>query len=518
MSESDLKDKTPLASSLFRQEALIFLITFLSSLIIFIFSLGLILQNLWDQAAQSVRIYIEREADTIARLLVFEFSHLTELETQRNPDSEVDEQVKRRLWEKVTFNETIRGIELIEGQADIQGRHLTYSYFPLSHEKTESELGPQKTLKTFSGPEGDLIRIINKEQRVDKNLLDSINQGRKSESEMLLRYFPLYIPLPDQGAVYWGVTKVGINADALRKFLVLLEDEKVALRRTLVITMGIITALAMALGLLGSRWISRRIANTLENYEVMNNAMASGSGVDVESLLAHLKHEESQDILEFDQLRDFSLRLGDTIKLLGERLIESERQACLGRLAARLMQSGKAQGLQSWAGLFSPLPAQWRVVALEQYIEQISSLLTALLPEGSLSEDRQKIPPVYGHEANLVQAVLFLVDFALTEMPLSGQLHWQAMPLETGGIKLVLDFPGRKYSLDEISLLLSPLKTLIENSLPLGPYLAAAIANQHGGTLIMQPHPGGGLSLRLEIPDNKGVSMSERSGENTGEN
>ena len=62
---------------------------------------------MWDQATQSVRIEIEREADTIARLLVFEFSHLTELETQRNPDSEVDEQVER----------------LIVGKGDIQRNH-----------------------------------------------------------------------------------------------------------------------------------------------------------------------------------------------------------------------------------------------------------------------------------------------------------------------------------------------------------------------------------------------------------
>ena len=348
--------------------------------------------------------------------------------------------------------------------------------------------------------------------------MESINQGRKIESELLLRYFPLYIPLPDQGAVYWGVTKVGINTDAMRKFLILLENEKSDLQRTLIITMGIITAVAMALGLLGSRWISRRIADPLGNYEIMNNALASGSGVDIESLLAHLNHQESQGILEFDQLQNFCLRLGGTIKSLGERLIEAERQACLGRLAARLMQSGKAQGLQDWAGLFSPLPAQWREVDLQPYIEQISSLLATILPDGSLSEDRQKIPPVYGNEANLVQAVLFLVDFALSEMPSSGQLHWRALPLATGGIELVLDFSGRKYSLDEISLLLRPLKTLIENSLPLGPYLTAAIAHQHGGTLVMQPHPGGGLSLRLEIPDNKGASMSERSGENAGEN
>ena len=167
-------------------------------------------------------------------------------------------------------------------------------------------------------------------------------------------------------------------------------------------------------------------------------------------------------------------------------MIEAERQACFGRLAARLMQSGKAQGLQDWAGLFSPLPAQWREVALQPYIEQISSLLATILPDGSLSEDLQKIPPVYGNEANLVQAVLFSVDFALSEMPASGQLHWRALPLATGGIELVLISRAENTVWMKISLLLRPLKTLIENSLPLGPYLTAAIAHQHGGTLVIR--------------------------------
>ena len=435
MADPAITDKTPLAKSLFRREAVIFLITFASAFIIFIFSLGFIFQTLWDQATQSVRTEIEREADTIARLLVFEFSHLTELENPKSPDSKIDEQVKRRLWEKVTFNETIRGIELIQGQADLQGRHLTYSYFPLSHEKSESELGPQKTLKTFSGPEGDLIRIINKEQRVDKNLLESINQGRKIESELLLRYFPLYIPLPDQGAVYWGVTKVGINADAMRRFLVLLEGEKTDLRWTLIITMGIITAVAMAIGLLGSRLISRRIADPLENYAILNNALASGSGIDIKSLLAHLDHQDTQGILEFDHLQNFCLGLGGIIKSLGERLIEAERQACLGRLAAKLMQSGQSSGNMDGSVQYLTGPVAGSGPAAISSADQqfINRDITRRSPQRGQAENSA----IYGHEANLVQAVLFLVDFALTQMPLSGELHWGALPLETGGVKLM---------------------------------------------------------------------------------
>ena len=344
---------------------------------------------MWDQATQSVRLEIDKEADTIARLLVFELSHLTELATQVEPDRAVDERVERLLWEKVTFNETIRGIELIRRQSNSQGQHLTYSFFPLSHANTESEPGPQKSFKSFSGPEGDLIRVINREQRVDRNLLESINRGRKIESELFLRYFPLYIPLPDQGAVYWGVTKVGINADALRRFIVLLEYEKSALRRTLGMTMGVVTALALALGLLGFRWLSRRTAAPLGDYAMMNTALAGEAGADIESLLTHLKQQDYQGIREFGQIQNFCLRLGGTIKSLGERLIESEGQACLGRLAAKLAQKDKLLGSGNWADLFCPLPEEWREVDLEPYLGRISSLLTDVAGGGNLLEDRQ---------------------------------------------------------------------------------------------------------------------------------
>ena len=102
------KETTPLATILFRREALVFLITLVCAVIIFILSLGVIFQTMWDQATQSVRLEIDKEADTIARLLVFEFSHLTELATQVEPDRAVDERVERLLWEKVTFNETYK--------------------------------------------------------------------------------------------------------------------------------------------------------------------------------------------------------------------------------------------------------------------------------------------------------------------------------------------------------------------------------------------------------------------------
>ena len=93
---------------------------------------------------------------------------------------------------------------------------------------------------------------------------------------------------------------------------------------------------------------------------------------------------------------------------------------------------------------------------------------------------------------------------------------WRAFPLKTGGMDLELSFPGRSYQEEEISRLLQPFKIRGETLPPLGPGLAAAIARQHGGALVMQPGPGGGLRLRLEIPDGKGPVTDEVRGEDSG--
>jgi hypothetical protein len=203
-------------------------------------------------------------------------------------------------------------------------------------------------------------------------------------------------------------------------------------------------------------------------------------------------------------------------------LIDSERQACSGRLAARLAQAGLGQEppgpeWENWAALFTPLAEEWRDVDLEPHFQQISSYIKSVLPQGSsLNEERQPIPPFYGCEANLVQAILFLMDFALMEMQPGGQLQWRVFPRPAGGVDLELSFPGQIYRQEDISKLLQPFKTMTKLLSPLGPYLAAAIAQQHGGSLVIQPNPGGGLSLRLGIPDGKGAGMVGGRGENSG--
>ena len=73
-------------------------------------------------------------------------------------------------------------------------------------------------------------------------------------------------------------------------------------------------------------------------------------------------------------------------------------------------------------------------------------------------------------KANLVQAVLFLMDFALLEMQPGAPLHWRVFPLKTGGVDLELNFSGRNFRQEDISRLLQPFKAGAETLPPLGPF------------------------------------------------
>jgi signal transduction histidine kinase len=66
-----------------------------------------------------------------------------------------------------------------------------------------------------------------------------------------------------------------------------------------------------------------------------------------------------------------------------------------------------------------------------------------------------------------------------------------------------VNFSGRTYSSWEIEQLLQPFKSGSEPMPGLGPFLAAAIARLHSGSLEVQPNQGGGLRLELEIPTQK---------------
>jgi len=495
-----------LTTVLWRREAFVFLGTMICSLCLFTLFLQAAFFTLWDRVSLSVQQEIDKEADTIARLLVFEFSHLSALETGIQADPQLDQLVNRLLWEKVTFNETIRGIELISRHTDAQGQHLSYSFFPLTYGDPEAERAPQKSWRRLTGPEGELIRLLLREQRVDRNLLEVVNQGRKLESEMLLRYFPLYIPLPERGAVFWGVVKVGISVDAMRRFLLLLEEERAGLRSTLLGAMAVVTMLALALGLWGFHWQGRQTAALLQGYTNLAQALESGEGLDTTTLQTYLNAQETQDIRELQELKQLCLKFGAALEGLLTPLITAQRQACHGRILGALLPKIAASevspaALASWAQLFSPRPDAWGEVQLDPYLGPMGQLLRVLLPAGiSFQEERQPTPAILGSADNLIMALLFLVDFAAAQATPPGEAAWRAAPRPGGGLEVTLTFPGRVFDQSECQHWLRPFQAGTPAPDHLGPGLAAAVARQHGGSLTITPQPHGGLTLAFLLP------------------
>lgn len=494
-----------MARVLFEREALIFLVTLICALLIFLFFLQVAFLTIWDRVTQSLRQEIEKEADTIARLLVFEFSHLSALETQTAADIVLDQLVKRLLWEKVTFNETIRGIELVGKQTNDAGQHLTYSFFPIGNRTTEAEQAPQKTWRTFPGSEGELIRRLIQEQRLDRTILEIVNQGQRLESELLLRYFPLYISLPDRGSVLWGVVKVGISIDAMRRFLILLDAEKRRLRQNLMWAMGSVTLIALALGLLGLHWHSRRIAALFAGYTTLATALDEKVGLDALTVQSQVQDQETQNVLELKQLQHLCLHLGTSLQRLTERLITAERQAASGRLLGALIHNlsvtaADRPGLGNWANLFTRRDDSWGEVDLNRPLQEISQLLHALLPEAAIQEEREPVGPILGSENTIILALFLLIDYFLGEMPAAGELAWQVGPRPTGGLKLTLAFQGKNFTSSDVVQLLQPFQAAAPATLPLGPFLVAGIAEQHGGTLTIMPRAGGGLTMVFTLP------------------
>src|SRR4030042_320243 len=114
---------------------------FLCALVILLFFplLNLTLAGLQKRTINSMQEATEMEATTIARLLVLEFSSLKGLlQVTPTSNTEMDQWIKNLIWEKVTFNEIIEGIELIRGQKDGLGQHLTYMFY----RREAPQLGP----------------------------------------------------------------------------------------------------------------------------------------------------------------------------------------------------------------------------------------------------------------------------------------------------------------------------------------------------------------------------------------
>jgi hypothetical protein len=110
------------------------------------------------------------------------------------------------------------------------------------------------------------------------------------------------------------------------------------------------------------------------------------------------------------------------------------------------------------------------------------------------------LPPVWGSEAKLSLAALYILAFAVGLAPPAGELGMKAEATPAGWIRLAVWVSGNLRSVEECQGWLNPFGDPGRIQGSLGPALAAAIASQHGGSLTVKPREAGGAVFSLELP------------------
>ncbi len=513
---------------------------FLCALVILLFFplLNLTLDGLQNRTISSMQEATEVEATTISRLLVLEFASIKGLLlVTPTSNTEMDQSIKNLIWEKVTFNEIIEGVELIQGQQDAQGRHLTYMFYRREAPELTPMAGPQKIMKSFQGMEQDLINSITAQQRVDNTIQGSVNRGPKEEGEMLLRYMPVHVLQADEGAVFWGVAKIGIDTNRMRQLLFLQSQEQSNIRRDIwveiILSLLISGILAMSLIYF---WV-RHITEPLRTLSVVTAALQGAKPEDFELWLENLKRVDAQGQSEVVIIQKVLERLGTAIPKLGQRLIDGEAWACLGRVIARglpayqamqvqlqsleqevaagddtgaplpsrqtleLMRARQDTVLEDLSHLWSDPEGAWEQIDLTPGIQRAWRLATLGLPaEVTVQQEFAPLPPAWGSAAKLSMAVLYLLAFAVDLLPPAGELGIKSEPSPPGGVRLTVWVSGYPRSPLECQKWLNPFGDPGPVQGSLGPALAAAIASQHGGSLTVEPRESGGVIFSLELP------------------
>lgn len=482
--------------------------------------------------------YIERakeaEGTTIARLLVLELSDFRELlQVSPGPLTPAEQPVIDLLWQKVTFNTALQGIELIQRQRDAEGRHVTFLFY-LNPPGGKPMRGPQKVAKEFIGLEGELIAGINRWQRVDKKLLGTINYGAKKEGEMLLRYFPVHVLVPGEGPVYWGVAKIGINTAWARRTLAEELQGQEQLRRAVNGQLILILAIAALLFLMMIYPWVRRLTRPLDKLVAAVNDLETIQPQDYPLWLENIRQLNPKGQSEVLTLKKGLLRLGTTIPKLGRRLVSGESQACLGKMMGRhlpILQDycTRLQALESQVAGQGELPAGlrqerqelmaklqtlvqdllriwpadkavWRRLDPTLGLESAWRLATSNLPAGvQLSLDLKTLPEVWGSPAALPLAVLYLVDALAPELDPGDRLRLSAATAPTGGVLIAIEAAGERLAASDWQEQLNPWQSDGEVRECWGPALAAALAAQHGGSLQVRSK-GGEVIFSLELP------------------
>jgi signal transduction histidine kinase len=495
-------------------------------IILFFPLLNITLENLLERSTAQMRETKETEALTIARLLVLEFSQKRELlEARPGEKDQVDQSIMNLIWQKVTFNEVIEGIELICDKSDARGRRLTYLFYRREAPDLKPMSGPEKLMKQFHGAEKKLLDGFNTPESIDKEKLEvSVNLGPKKEGQMLLRYLPVYVLVPEEGAVFWGVAKIGIDLSGLTAVQALQEEEQNYLRRAIwleiVLSLFISGILAVSLLYLWARSLTEPLLALSEAARDFKSTQPP----EYDLWLDNLRRIDPRGQTEVSELKETLLRLGHGVHRLGERLFSNEYQACLSRILARGLAAQsprEAPGnketsedqtsrdlppelqteLADWQHFASGPEGEWQTFDPASPLRRAWRLVKLGLPPRARARlEVNSLPRVWGSPGYFAQAVLLLLDYAAGILSADGELTCQAGPLPGGGLRVLITVSGPEFTPENCQALLRPPKEKKHFAGPLGPALAAAIVHWHGGELAAQPEEPRGLRFTLTLP------------------
>ena len=211
---------------------------------------------------------------------------------------------------------------------------------------------------------------------------------------MLLRYMPVHVLLADEGAVFWGVAKIGIDTNRMRQLLFLQSQEQTNLRRDIwveiILSLLISGVLAMSLIYF---WV-RHITEPLRTLSVVTAALQDAKPEEFDLWLENLKRVDAQGQAEVVIIQQVLERLGTAVPKLGQRLIDGEARACLGKVIARGLPAFQAwqaqlQGLEQELAARGPAtgsPSQQTLALMRARLDTVFDDLSHLWsdPEGDV--------------------------------------------------------------------------------------------------------------------------------------